>query len=881
MYYSLTKKQVQRIEKMILDQRIHYQPFIDEMVDHLSVKVEGLMNEGHSFDESLKIVLSKAQLQEVKKLEYTTKRHLNFNYMLKNYFKLAYRALKKYPGTSFINLVGLSLGFTVAILTFLYVSNEYSYDNFHHDPDNIQRVATSIQFDNGDLYETAFSGAPWGPAFVSDVPEVEEMCRLMKYRLPVMMGISNMDVKFYEKNMIWADSTFFSLFNYKLIEGDPKSALGMSNQVVVTESTAKRYFGDESPLGKVITYENNQELLITGVIEDFPENTHFNADLIGSFATLPKFWRILDRWGVVYYYTYLRMNNSVQEAEIIDKLEDVLSANMGEDASDYTLSLKAINDIHTSGNLENELTNNSSTRYLNLVVLIALVVLAASVINYINLATARSLKRVKEVGITKVMGSGKILVITKFIAEAFIVTSLAFFLSLIATGLLANGVSQLFDATIRLRWSPGIVLFSFVLILVCTFLSGGYMAMKMSGISPLKALNGQLNLKTGRGVDLKKVLVTFQFMSCIGLIAANLIIQKQVKFLFTRELGYDKSHVVSIPVYSTQLVPIDKFPVLKNDFTELASVKDVAISSHNLIGDQPYNAAYAVDRYDTLIMGRLHVDHDFVDVFDIDVLAGRNLLKTVTNDTSNFLINESAVKAIGIKSPEEAIGHTMSYTAQNRNGSYRRTGTIVGVVKDFNFRSLHSDIGPIVMDIQPSRTHFINVKLSTNDYTNTIDQLRTKWNDIFQHGPFEYVFLEDKFDTAYKFESSLKQLSFWFVTISVVIAILGLIGLTHFDTSIRLKEISIRKVLGSSTTALLILFWKDYIKMIAIGALIALPAVWYILNKWLSGYAFRAEMSFLQFGYSISLTVVLVTVSTAIIIFRASNTKLTEILRNE
>ncbi len=867
--YSLNPRQIDQVTKRIIASGVSYAPLVSELTDHSCEQIEELMEEGYSFTEALDRAMGERQKEQYTQVDKNIIDNISYRAMLKNYLKLGVRSLAKYKLTSSINLASLILGISIFLFIGSYVHHELTFDQFHADADRVYRVSTARQLEDGGTSGSAFSGAPWGPEIIASLPKAADMVRMMKYRLPVAVRPTEGDKQFYESDMIWAGESFFSIFSFDLLQGDPASVLSSPNQVVITSSTAKRYFGDEDPIGKTITYENNVTLIVTGVARDFPINSHIQADIIGSFATLGRsFWfNIIDNWNVLYYYTYVKFDQEINPLDMESRISALVSSHMN---SELKIILQPIASIHTSGNLENELTPNANASTLTISMLIGLSILLLSVINYVNLSNARALKRAREVGVIKVMGSSKWLVFVQFMVESFLLALLSFAIALGLVIMLFPEFEYFMDMQILMPPFSLIVVVGLSIVFFVAISAGLYTAYQMADVKIVSALKGKLHKKTNQtGFSLRKALIIFQFMSGIGLICATLIISDQVSFLMSADTGYAKAGRMEIPL------PTDDQQILapfENLLQELASIEYTSQSSHRMSGDQLYRSEYTTAISDSVVMGRLHIDYDFLETFDMQLLAGRDFSEDFSNDTSAFIVNESALGLLGYQNPEAAIGNRISYMAQNENGRYLKSGPIIGVVTDFNFESLHAKIGGMVMDIQPARNHFFNIKLRTvGDRAQTVSQIQERWAQVFPNDPFDYYFVDDRYLSQYHSEAQLQKIVLTFSVISILISAMGLFGLTYFDTTMRSKEIGIRKVLGASKLSILRIFLTDYLQLIIIGFVLVVPLVLWLMKGWLEDFAYHVDISMMSLVIPAVLIGTIMVLTTVSIIIKAAS----------
>lgn len=841
--YILSQEQINAVKQQIISRGSYYEPLAHELIDQACEQIEQLIDEGYTFKQAMDKVCEDHTLNAYQLANEATSNYINYSTMFKNYVKLGVRSLMKYKAISLLNLTGLTLGVFVFMSIALYVSHETSYDKFHPNIDNLYRITSIRTSETGETSRSAFTGAPWAPELKESLPDIKSAVRLMKYRLPVSVSKADGSKTFYEKDLIWADADFFQLFGFKLLRGNPDKVLQRPDQVVITESAALKYFGKDDPVGQTLVYEGNVPLTITGIAENFPANSHLKADIIGSFSSLGhSFWfNIIENWNVRYYYSYLAFDSPITPMEVEAKVTSVLKPLI-----DPSLSIQAqrVDQIHVNSHLENELSANNSLLYIILAGVIGLTILSISIINYINLSNARALKRTKEVGVIKVIGSNKFLIFIQFMTEALVLSFISIVLALFLTSLTLPHLIELLNVNLILPQPVQIIGVALLLCVTIAFLSGIYISFKMAGVNIIPALKGKIVIKNNKGrITLRNGLLTFQFLSCIALLTSALLISDQIKYLLHADTGYTKENIVEIPINSDDMSLADNF---KESLTKLSGIASVSYSSHRLSGDQLYTSAY-VQGQDTLVMGRLHIDYDFLEVFDIQLQAGRSFSVNFSNDTTNFIINAAASKNFGYSSPEQALGNTISYAAQGDNGNYLKTGEIVGVVRNFNFQSLHNEITPIVMDIQPPRNHFINVKhMAGVSQNQLLGQIERQWSQFYPTKPLTLNYVDERYKAQYQSEDQLYKLVLAFGFVSMFISVFGLLGLTHFDTVVRSKEIGIRKLLGGSVSGIVTIFFKEYLLIIIISSIIAIPGVLWMSNNWLSSFAYRVDIDWMN-----------------------------------
>lgn len=767
--------------------------------------------------------------------------------MLKSYFLIAIRNLRRQKVVSTINILGFTIGIICCLFIAFYIIDELSYDQLNEKKARIYRMAMDLQRENGTIAETAFSPAPWAPAMQEEFPEIEAFTRFMRYRLEIPIIIEEIQKSFYEADFVWADSAVFEVFSFPLIKGDPKTALAAPNTVVISASTAKRYFGEADPIGKVISYEGRVNLTVMGVMADIPRNSHFQADFLASFSTLPSFWDIIDNWRIHYYYSYFLLKEGSAIGKLSEKMPDFIAKYIDEESQNrYHPVFQPLMDIHLKSNRQDELEANGNIRLLYVFAGIAFLILFVACANYINLATAGSIRRAKEIGIRKVLGSERKKLIGQFLSESCVQILMALILAIGITELCLPYFNHLSGKEIQFLGHESVFLYLSIIVLISMsvgILAALYPAFYLSGLQPIRALKQEIG-KTSWKFPFRQGLIVFQFATCTALIIGTLVINDQFNYILKKDTGFSTEQIALLKTDGD----VQTVQLLKEEMLTSEMVENASLASHRLIGDQPYYGRYRFDdipnQEEALSMGRLHVDMDFEATFNIEVLAGRSFQQNHPTDTSAFMINETAIKQLGFASPSEALGKRITYETRGETGPYLRTGPIIGVTKDFHFRSLHHRIQPMVMDIQPARYHFLGVKIKSNQVGKTLEQLEEKWTKVLPNTPFDYAFLNDLFVAQYTAEKNMKALFSLFASIAILIACLGLFGLSSYITAQRTKEIGIRKILGASPSGLLFLLSKDVLKLIMLALILAIPVAWYFLSQWLDNFNYRIELSF-------------------------------------
>jgi len=781
--------------------------------------------------------------------------------MLKNYFKTAFRNLWKNKTSSLINIFGLTIGLSCCLLIGLYIQHELSYDNFERNGDRIARVIMEYKFDGGtEMKKGNFTSVRVAPVFKKTFPEITDAVR-MSLGSPT---VKYKDKLISEKRFMFADPSFFNIFSFKLLSGDPSKALAAPKQVVVTESTAKRYFGNENPIGKTLQAGSDTSLYqVTGVIQDCPSNSQVKFDFLASFSSLDLIGYEKTYWDAN-YTTYFLLKDEASIARLQAKITPFMKTEMQGQGATVDFLLEPFKSIHLHSEFDGFEPNNSIT-YVYILEAVTLMILAIACFTYINLNTARSIERAREVGVRKVIGADNKQLFWQFIGESMLICAIAALLSIIAAMLLLPAFNNLAEKQLQisslLSWQ--FAGFAVSLVLVISLLAGSYPALILSNFQPVKVLKGSFK-NTGSGQWVRKSLTVFQFAISVVLIISTFIIQKQLSYIQNKKLGYDRNHVVVLP-FSGQLLP--KLQLIKDQLktnTSILSISRCSSPPVNIVGG--YNMrSDAMPENQQIAVTADPIDEDFIPTVGLQLVAGENLtqqdMKDIGHDDSkgqantyHFILNESAAKQLGW-SPQEAIGKRM-YMSQSRPGYVR------GVVKDFVFESMHTTIKPVVLF--PERwSRFLLVKVKGNNLQQTISFMESKWKELVPSKPFEYHFMDDDFNRLYSSEIRLGKVLNIFAGIAIALACLGLLGLSAYSTKQRVKEIGIRKVLGASVVNIATILSTDFVKLVIIAILVSTPIAWWGMHKWLQDFVYRIDISWITFLFAglAAMAIAVVTVS--------------------
>ncbi len=764
----------------------------------------------------------------------------NHHDMFQSYFKIGWRNLFKQKLYSFINIGGLAVGLTCFVLIFLYVQHELSYDRFYPNADRIYRIYQQ-QVGADYLGSDYFAVTPPQVASVlmEEFPEVSRATSLEQHW--ALLGQAE---DHYWEEGIWADAHFFEVFAFPFIQGNPKTALENPESIVLTQSLAEKIFGDNNPLGQPLLYQNETPYTVTGVIVDPPQNTSFQFSFLTGFQSNRQYVEKMKqtKWDNNFVHTFLLLDERANPQAFQQKLPALLDKYQDPEGYPFqnTYFVQSLFDVHLQTNINFDIGQKGNPRYITLFSLIALIVLLLACVNYMNLAVARSIHRAQEVGLRKVAGAVRGQLIGQFLGESLLMTFLALLLALGLTYGLAPVFSQLVERPIVLYFwqNAWLVLGLLILVVIVGLLSGSYPALFMSSLHPAQVLKantkGQLS-----GMKIQRWLMVGQYAISIVLVISSLVIYHQLQFMQQKELGYDKDQIVAIEVQDRSLRR--KNNALRTELLRNPGVIAVTVSSDlptHITSSTIINDEEGSSQEDDLAIYDIRVDHDFLAVYGIPLVAGRNFSQQIASDRKQgYLINEMAAKALGW-TPEEAIGQQFTHDS---------VVTVIGVVKDFHMHSLHLPIQPLMLRLRDIYTAHISVKVRPEKLTETIASLE-KTVGQYSSYPFEYQFLDESFDKLYKSEVRVGKTFGFFTLLAILIASLGLFGLAAYSAKQRTKEIGIRKVLGASVRSIVGILAQDFLKMVLIGFLLAIPIAWYLMSHWLQDFAYRIAMEWWMFA---------------------------------
>jgi putative ABC transport system permease protein len=772
--------------------------------------------------------------------------------MIKNYLKVAWRNLVKNKVFSFINILGLTIGITICMMIFLFIMNEFGFDKFHKEEKNIYRVMRG--YDPAKARVPYLSG-PYATALLNDFPgEIKKAVRVMPSNGLVTFG----NTSFNEKKLYIADPDFFTLFSFPLLKGDPASVLKDPGSVVLSEATAKKYFGKQDPIGKVIEVDKSKQLKVTGIAKNVPSNSHLDFDLVMPLSNYYKAdW--FNVWINNNHFVYVLLDEKTNKAQLEKKFGHFMEKYMGKDmarmGARFDLALTPLQDIYFEPSSSFDNVKHGDKKVVYIFLSIAVFILVIACINFMNLSTIRAVERSKEVGLRKVMGALRNHLVWQFIGESILLTFISCLLSIGLLQLMMPLYSQLLGYTLSVSWNTiPIYLFLAGVILVVGFLAGSYPAFFLSAFSPIQALKGKLRLGKG-GSLFRQALVVVQFSISVLLIIGTIIIMSQMKYVKEKELGYNKEHSIIVPIDNGEFY--DHRFTFENEVQNKAGVVSVSLMSGEPGGFFDIHTFEAEGQQDTWKSRTEFADFEYVKTLGLKIIAGRDFSSQYATDTTvAILINRTAAASLGF-TPEQAIGKWIKNTIRD---SARRK--VVGVVEDFNFLSLKEKMDALV--ISPSEDRRVAViKIKPGNIHSTIASIKEVYNKVAPLYPFEYNFLDQKFDTLYKADIRQQTILSIFSGLAIFIACLGLFGLASFTAAKRTKEIGVRKVLGSSTENIVLLLSKDLLKPVLIATLIAIPVGFYAMNSWLQNFAYRTPLHWWVFLVAaiITFSIALFTVS--------------------
>ena len=787
--------------------------------------------------------------------------------MLKNYFKIALRNLLKKKAYSTINIFGLGLGMACCFLIFMYVKGELSYDNYHTNKDRIYRAVHGEKTKGSDAMNPAWywvwGNAPIGTALKQNFPEIDKVVQFSG-RSDILLSYG--EKAFQEDGVLFTDSTVFDVFTWPLVKGNPKTALSAPFSIVLTETTAKKYFGDEDPIGKTLKGSESAgrtaagDYTVTGVMKDVPQNSHFRFNALLSMTTFRKTRPdVFDAWGYVDFYTYFLVNEQFNEATFKKKIDPFLSRHHPNPEWNYTFFIEPMQKMYLGTNAQRQPGEIGSLSNIYVFSVIGVFIVVIAIINFMNLSTARSMERSKEVGIRKSVGAQRRSLIVQFMGESCIIVLLSV---LVASLLVVVAIPYMVHFTGKEMQIGQLINWQTIPLIIAAVVTiglaaGSYPALVLSAFRPALVLKGATQRNSG-GVNLRRILVVFQFSLSIALIAGTIIIYSQMSHLQDKDLGFDKEQMLILD-YNYDQVVNGLAQTLTTEMEANPAVVSAAFS-RSVPGSYYPHAGTEIQTADgeMKMIGQaiFQVGIDFIPHFGLELVAGRSYSRDHPSDSMKALvINEACAKQFGYTNPADIVGKKFS--------QWGREGEVIGVVKDFNFTSLHQNIEPLTLPFDAYSSRYLSLKVKSDKLPQTLEEIRSIWTRLVPHRPFLYSFLDEDFNRHYQTDFIFRKLFTTFSCLAIFIACLGLLGLATYTAELRTKEIGIRKVLGADMKNIIALLSGDFIKLVLISILIATPIAWYGMSRWLEGFAYRTEIHWWTFIFAgmVALSVAMLTMS--------------------
>lgn len=809
--------------------------------------------------------------------------------MFTNFLKTALRNIFRHRVYVIVNILGLAVGFACSLLIFLFVIHELSFDKFNEKYDRIYRLYLVGKFGESE-FKGAWTAAPTARVFVEEFPEVETAVRMTTWDETLVQVDEN---KYIESDLALADSGFFDIFSLPLIKGNPKKALAMPNSVVLTETQAAKYFGAKEPLGQHLRIGSDTTLYtVTGVMEDVPENCHFNFKLLISFTTHPRANE--DFWLSNSFATYVLLKKGATVKSVEDKLPALVSKYVGpqvekvlgmdlksfvETGNRYGIYMQPLSDVHLNPEISSEFKPANDRKYIYIFSGVALLILIVAGINYMNLSTARSTKRSREVGLRKVMGSTRGLLIRQFMIESLILTFISLGLAILVVELVLPFFNNMLQVQLNVgyfsRWYviPGLVLLAAMI----GIFSGSYPAIFLASFMPVKVLYGKLKLGLSNA-RIRSMLVVFQLAISIILILSSIIIYRQIHFMVNKDLGFDKEQLLVIrrmDAVNKKIIPFKE---------EIGKIPGV-ISSANSTAIPGYpnnNNGFQIEGRSpeqTYLMQVNWVDYDYLKTYKIQLTEGRTFDREYPSDSSMMIVNEEAVRRFGLVDP-----FTTRFIEPGRTIEERTLHNVLGVTRNFHYQSLRASIDPHVFMLKRvwwDWPGYLTIRVRSENVTETIAAIENTWKSFTGDQPFQYFFLNQEFEKFYKEEKRTARIAVAFSVLSIFIACLGLFGLTSFATEQRAREISLRKVLGSSITRIILLFTREVIMLVIYSTLPAWALTYFLMNKWLANFHYHINLHFMEFGLSFVIAMAIALATVCYRTYRAAMANPAEILKYE
>ena len=768
--------------------------------------------------------------------------------MFRNYLKVALRNIWRNKVFSFINVFGLALGLACSLLIILWVSDELRYDQFHARGAGLYQVMENQAWSGIEINSTQATPGTLAPALKAEIPEVE-LAAKVTWEQEDLLTVGD---KANKEKGHYASPDFFRMFSFPLVQGNPATAIASPTAIVISQNLARKYFGtEEAAMGKTIRVNNKDNFLVTGIMRDVPENSSLKFDYVLPEEYFEKENQWLKEWGNNGIQTFALLRKGTSAEKVSAKIKRMVQQH-DSTTTNIELFLHPYTDRYLYSNFENGVVDGGRIEYVHMFSLVAVFILVIACINFMNLATARSAKRAKEVGVRKVVGAGQRLLVGQFIGEAVLIALMAMGLAAGIVLSLLPTFNSLTEKKIALSLGdPAVGLTLLGLTVFTGLLSGSYPALFLSSLQPVRVLKGTLKFSSG-AVLFRKGLVVFQFAMSILLIVGTVVVFRQVQYIKSKNLGLDRENLVYLPLEGDLRKSFEPF---KQELLAAPGIKTVSMASGNAmaVGSSTIGVKWkGKDPNDKILFSQMAVGYDFLEAMGIELKEGRTFSKAFTTDTSNYIINEEAARRIGLN---PIVGQDLNF--------WGKDGKIVGVMKNFHTQSLHAPIDPLIIRLRPQEAYMVLVRAEAGKTTqalSSLERVARKYNPAY---PFEYDFADQEFERQYKSETVIGELAKYFAFLAIFISCLGLFGLSAFTAEQRTKEMGIRKVLGASVTSIVTLLSKDFLKLVALAFVIAAPLAWYAVNQWLRNFEYKVPVGWTTFALAggLALLIALLTVS--------------------
>ena len=768
--------------------------------------------------------------------------------MLFNYFKLAFRNISRQKFYAIINVLGLSIGLVICMIILLFVKNEWSYDAHHSKADRIYRALIVVGKQKGAAIKLPINSFRLQPALKLDFPEVEQIIRFGSFFGGCML--SHGEKGYQEEQIFYVDKELFEVFDYELVSGEKEKVLAEPFSIILSETTAQKYFGQEDPMGKTLKVDEQYDVKVTGIYKDSPQTTHLTADALISMETAKSVLskRVLSSWGESRFYTYMLLAEGQTPESVEARFPAFVDKIFGEGSSKHTgFELQKITDIHLHSNLRYEIQANGNIRNVYISVAIALFIILIACINYMNLATARSVKRSMEIGVRKTLGAPRKTLMYQFLSESILVAFIALLLAIVLVQMSLPIFNAFMGKSLSASmWGNLEILGCFIaLTLLVGLIAGSYPALYLSSFKVIKVFRE--NFQQGTSGILRKVLVVFQFVVSIVLIIATVVVYNQWNFMQNKDLGINEENLIMVPIPD-----LKKYSSLKNQLLQNPNILSIGASNKRLTSRLSSNLAFKAEQFEPDPKGGnsikiVTVDHDFLNTLEVEFAKGRDFLEEIsTDDTSAFVLNQAAVEKLGW---EEPIGKWFE-TTELYEGDWRvRRGQVIGVINDYNHESLHSNIAPVCYYVSDAWLNWMTLRLSGQNTAATLAFVKENWTQFASENLYTYHFMDDRITEMYRAEERFFILFSIFTILALFIAGLGIVGLSAFMAEQRTKEIGVRKVFGATVGSLVYLLSVEFSKLVLVGFVIAAPVGYLLLENWLQDFTYRINMGWWPFVF--------------------------------